>query len=251
MMNYYRVLGVPQNASPADIKKAYHQLALQVHPDKNPENREAAEEKFKRVVEAYDILSDAKKRNNYDKSKENHIKMENTGDCRDKNCLKEKPQFKRPHSGFQNVFEDGDFLGDCFSTGHVGKARRFHSSFFDVIPILDTGFSTFVSLGSRPSPSSSGTLVPFVSSGMGNFRLVTTCSQIVNGKRVVTKKVLENVRGKTEVEKDSPFHQIPPHHGQEPVHGLQRLLGLAALRLPISHLPHKVQSPFLLGSNIT
>ncbi|XP_022353005.1 sterile alpha motif domain-containing protein 13 isoform X1 [Enhydra lutris kenyoni] len=215
MMNYYRVLGVPQNASPADIKKAYHQLALQVHPDKNPENREAAEEKFKQVAEAYDVLSDAKKRNNYDKSKENHIKMENTGDCRDKNCLKEKPQFERPHSGFQNVFEDGDFFsGDCFSTGHVGKARRFHSSFFDVIPILDTGFSTFVSLGSRPSPPSSGTFVPFVSSGMGNFRLVTTCSQIVNGKRVVTKKVLENVRGKTEVEKDSPFHQILPHHGK-------------------------------------
>ncbi|XP_005622065.1 sterile alpha motif domain-containing protein 13 isoform X1 [Canis lupus familiaris] len=213
MVNYYKVLGVPQNASPSDIKKAYHQLALRVHPDKNPKNREAAEEKFKQVTEAYEVLSDAEKRNNYDKSGGNRIKTENTGDCRDEKCLKEEPRFERPHCGFQDVFEDKDlFSGSYFPTGHVGKARRFHSSFFDVIPILDTGFSTFVSPGSRPSPPSSGTFVPFVSRGMGNFRLVTTCSQIVNGKRVVTKKVLENVTGKTGLEKDSLFHQMPPGH---------------------------------------
>ncbi|XP_014643815.1 PREDICTED: dnaJ homolog subfamily B member 6-like [Ceratotherium simum simum] len=208
MANYYKVLGVPQNASSSDIKKAYHQLALQVHPDKNPENKEAAEEKFKQVAEAYEILSDAEKRNNYDKSRGNRY-----GDNRNKNYSKGELWFERPHRGFQNVFEDEDlFSGDYFSTGRVGRARRFCSSFFDVMPILDTGFSTFVSLGSRPSPPSSGTFVPFVSSGMGNFRLVTTCSQIVNGKRIVTKKVLENVGRKTEVKKESLFHQIPLHH---------------------------------------
>uniref|UniRef100_A0A5F8GNX1 J domain-containing protein n=1 Tax=Monodelphis domestica TaxID=13616 RepID=A0A5F8GNX1_MONDO len=69
MVNYYKVLGVPRNASPADIKKAYHQLALQVHPDKNPENREAAEKKFKQVAEAYEVLSDARKRDDYDTSR--------------------------------------------------------------------------------------------------------------------------------------------------------------------------------------
>uniref|UniRef100_A0A671EFE8 Uncharacterized protein n=1 Tax=Rhinolophus ferrumequinum TaxID=59479 RepID=A0A671EFE8_RHIFE len=90
------------------------------------------------------------------------------------------------------------FSGDYFSPGRASRARRFHSSFFDVTPVLDTGFSTFVSLGSRPSPPFSGTRVPFVSSGMENFRLVTPCSQIVNGKRIITKKVVENVRGKTE-----------------------------------------------------
>ncbi|XP_024907861.1 sterile alpha motif domain-containing protein 13 isoform X1 [Pteropus alecto] len=213
MVNYYKILGVPQNASSSDIKKAYHRLALQVHPDKNPENKEAAEEKFRQVAKAYEVLSDAEKRNDYDKSRGNHIKRENRGDGRDKNYLKEELWFKRPHSGFQNVFEDEDlFSGDCVPAGCAGGARRSRSSFFDVIPILDTGFSTFVPLGSRPSPSSSGTFVPFVSSGMGKFRLVTTCSQIVNGRRVVTKKVLENVRGKTEVEEESLLHQIAPGH---------------------------------------
>uniref|UniRef100_G3UN78 J domain-containing protein n=1 Tax=Loxodonta africana TaxID=9785 RepID=G3UN78_LOXAF len=202
MVDYYKVLGVPQNASFSGIKKAYHQLARQVHPDKNPENKEAAEEKFKQIAEAYDVLSDAKKRNDYDKSRGNLKRRKNRGDSREENHLEEGLLFERPQAIFQNIFEDEDlFSGDYFSTGHVDTARRFNS-FFNVTPVLDTGFSTFVSLGSGPSPTSSSTFVPFVSSGMGNFRLVTTCSQIVNGKRVVTKKVLENVRGRTEMEKE-------------------------------------------------
>lgn len=79
-------------------------------------------------------------------------------------------------------------------------------------PILDTGFSTFLSLGSEPNSPSSVTFIPFISSGMGNFKLVTTCSQIVNGKEVVIKKVLEYVRRKTEVGKQRLFHLIPPCH---------------------------------------
>lgn len=210
-MNYYEVLGVPQNASSSDIKKAYHQWALQVHPDKNPENKEAAEETFKQVAEAYEILSDAEKGNNYDKSRGSY-KKQNRGDCRDKNYLKEELWFEKLHSGSPDAFEDEDlFSRNCFPTDRVGRSRRSHTSFLDVTPILDTGFSAFVSLGSRPHPSSSGTRVPFVSSGMGHFRLVTTCNQIVDGKKVVTKKVLENVRGKTE-EEESLFYQIPPHH---------------------------------------
>lgn len=136
-----------------------------------------------------------------------------TGDGRDKDDLKEELWFERPHCGFQNVFEVKEpFSGDCFPSGHVGRARRFHSSFFYVTPILDTGFSTFVSLGSGPNSPSSVTFIPFISSGIGNFKLVTTCSQIVSGKEVVIKKVLEYVRRKTEVGKERLFHRIPPHH---------------------------------------
>lgn len=63
--DYYQVLGVAKGASDSDIKKAYRKLAMQYHPDRNPDNKEA-EEKFKEVQKAYDILSDPEKRARYD-----------------------------------------------------------------------------------------------------------------------------------------------------------------------------------------
>jgi molecular chaperone DnaJ len=65
MANLYTELGVPRNASQADIKKAYRKLARESHPDKNPGDK-AAEERFKRISEAYDTLSDPERRAQYD-----------------------------------------------------------------------------------------------------------------------------------------------------------------------------------------
>ena len=66
--DYYAMLGVPKDASAADIKKAYRKLARQHHPDANAGDAKA-EEKFKEVSEAYDVLSDTKKRGEYDEAR--------------------------------------------------------------------------------------------------------------------------------------------------------------------------------------
>jgi len=64
--DYYEVLGVDRNATEEEIKKAYRQLAVQYHPDKNPGNK-AAEEKFKEISAAYEVLRDSEKKARYDR----------------------------------------------------------------------------------------------------------------------------------------------------------------------------------------
>src|ERR1051325_957438 len=63
--DYYELLGVPRKASAKDIRAAFRKLARKYHPDLNPGDK-AAEEKFKQLQEAYDVLSDSKKRQMYD-----------------------------------------------------------------------------------------------------------------------------------------------------------------------------------------
>ena len=63
--DYYEVLGVDKSASEDEIKRAYKKMARKYHPDLNPDNKEA-EEKFKEVNEAYEVLSDSDKKARYD-----------------------------------------------------------------------------------------------------------------------------------------------------------------------------------------
>ena len=92
----YKILEVDKKASAADIKKAYRKLAMKYHPDKNQgsaEEREIAEKKFKDISEAYNILSDEKKRRQYDMGG-----YEATGSTQD---------FAQHHAGFEDMFGEG------------------------------------------------------------------------------------------------------------------------------------------------
>jgi molecular chaperone DnaJ len=74
--DYYDVLGVSKNAGPEELKSAYRKLAVKYHPDKNPDDK-AAEDKFKEASEAYGVLSDKSKKENYDNF--GHAAFENGG----------------------------------------------------------------------------------------------------------------------------------------------------------------------------
>ena len=76
---YYNILKVQKTASAEDIKKSYKKLAKQWHPDKNPNNKEQASEEFKKITEAYEILSDEKKREVYDEYGKDGINQQGMG----------------------------------------------------------------------------------------------------------------------------------------------------------------------------
>ncbi|MBB6055476.1 MAG: molecular chaperone DnaJ [Gammaproteobacteria bacterium] len=101
--DYYEILGVERSADEREIKKAYKRLAMKYHPDRNPDNPEA-EEKFKEVKEAYEILTDAQKRAAYDKFGHAGVDPNQAG-----------PGGFGGGADFGDVF--GDIFGDIFGGG--------------------------------------------------------------------------------------------------------------------------------------
>lgn len=123
--DYYQVLGVPETATPEEIKKAYRRLAKQYHPDANPDNPQAAE-RFKEIGEAYAVLSDATKRKQYDQVRKNPFAGFAGMGQRAGGAGARGPAWQQQGGSFS--FEDlGDMggLGDIFSSiFDLGKRRR-------------------------------------------------------------------------------------------------------------------------------
>ncbi|XP_070276328.1 dnaJ homolog subfamily B member 3-like isoform X2 [Myotis yumanensis] len=114
MVDYHEVLGVQRHASAEDIKKAYRKLALKWHPDKNPENKEEAERKFKRVAEAYEVLSDAKKRDIYDRYGKEGLNGGGGGGSHFDNPFEFGFTFRNPDDVFREFFGGKDPFDDDF-----------------------------------------------------------------------------------------------------------------------------------------
>ena len=115
--DYYKTLGVNKTASQDEIKRAYRKLALKYHPDRNPDNK-VAEEKFKEVTEAHEVLSDPAKRKKYDTLGSNWKQYERAG------------------------YGQGSPFGGYSNQG--GRSYQFHGDFEDVFKNLG-GFSDFFS----------------------------------------------------------------------------------------------------------
>ena len=107
--DYYEVLGVPKNASDADIKKAFRTVAKKYHPDAHPGDKEC-EEKFKEAQEAYAVLSDADKRRQYDQF--GHAAFDGTGGA---------GGFDFSGMDMGDIF--GDIFGDLFGGGRRSRAN--------------------------------------------------------------------------------------------------------------------------------
>lgn len=111
--DYYKVLGVEKNASQSDIKKAFRKLAVKHHPDKNKDNK-SAEDKFKEVNEANEVLSDAAKRKKYDELGENYHHYQQSGGAQDFDWSQYANQSR---GGGQGQYNYGGDFGNNFGGG--------------------------------------------------------------------------------------------------------------------------------------
>jgi curved DNA-binding protein len=132
--DYYKILGVEKSATKEEISKAFRKLAVKYHPDKNPNNK-AAEEKFKEITEAHEVLGDPEKRKKYDTLGANWNQYQSTG------------------RGFEDFFSQ---YGGSRRGG--GTTYEFSGEFRDLFGGMGGGFSDFFEsfFGGRGGSSGSG-----------------------------------------------------------------------------------------------
>ncbi|XP_039350754.1 dnaJ homolog subfamily B member 2-like isoform X8 [Mauremys reevesii] len=168
MGEYYKVLCIPWDASDEDIKKAYRKAALKWHPDKNPENKEHAEWKFKEIAEAYEVLSDKSKRDLYD---------------------------RYGKDGLTGAAGPGGSRAEDGAPGFTFHFRSPHDIFREFFG------------GQEPFYGSSGPFNSSINAGKG-FRFFSTSTKFVNGKRITTKRTVENGQEQVEIEEDGELKSV-------------------------------------------
>ena len=205
--DYYEILGVQKNASENDLKKAYRKLAMQYHPDRNPDNK-GAEEKFKEAAEAYEVLRDPEKRSLYDAY--GHEGLKGTGFA--------------GFRGYEDIFTSfGDIFEDFFGFGTRRRERTYAQqgadlrydleiSFMDAVKGKETEIEidkyegckncngTGAAHGTEPAvcPLCHGT--GQVTRSQGFFHISTTCHQC-HGAGKVIKEPCKECKGSGNIKK--------------------------------------------------
>ncbi len=211
--DYYEVLGVNKNASPEELKSAYRKLAVKYHPDKNPDNK-SAEDKFKEASEAYGVLSDKSKKENYDNF--GHAAFENGGGS--------QGGFGGfSGADFSDIFEDffGDFGGGRRSSRNRNSNNRGSDLRYDLSISLEEAyegkkqniqFSTTEKCnsckGNGSKPGSSPSRCSYcggngrVRSNQGFFTVQQTCPQCAGSGEEITDPCSDcNGQGNTQASK--------------------------------------------------
>lgn len=173
-MDYYKVLGINRNANISQIKKAYHRLALKYHPDKVKEVDKDKEDKFKKISEAYQVLSDPIKKGNYDLY----------------GSIDLKNQFENPIDLFDNFFGKNNIYR-FFNHSFTEPEFNLEDNLF-----IDKPFNNF--FGNTYSYSSSS----YNDNGKKDFKSVETKTVIRDGKKktkTITKYTLPDGKIKTKI----------------------------------------------------
>jgi len=231
MTDFYEILEVQKTATDDEIKKAYRRLALKWHPDKNLSNKTQAEEKFKLISEAYEVLSDKDKRRKYDQlgraglsNSHGHSSYSSNGGYSrfSEDFLNRQFHFHNPfdifeqfmsHFGMEDDFGFGfdpfaDFRNrhNRFGNSHSSSRRDPHRQ---QMALFDNMFAPMrVSLFNHdPFGHHTGTISSFnISLGSGNSRPIakktTKSTKIINGRRVVVTRVEENGQTTETIEED-------------------------------------------------
>jgi len=188
-------LGVSRDADETTIKKAYRKLALQYHPDRNPDNVEESTEIFKEISEAYEVLSNARQRQIYDRGGYEALKEQF-----------DTSEFTHidPFAMFNELFSA--FSADPFfgSFGHGFPHSRSHQQRQNRQPHMGPfgfGFPPFMSSsgGDMGGSSSMSFMTSSGGMGFGNVMSSSTTTQTINGRTTTTKSTTRN--GQTIVEK--------------------------------------------------
>ncbi len=178
--DFYKILGMPRDASPQELKKAYRQLAKELHPDHNPDDQEA-EERFKDVSAAYTVVSDPEKRKLYDEFGEMGLR-----EGFDPNAYQAATQGAGGFGGF-------DF-GDIFGGGARGGGRAGHVEFDleDLFGGRGPGRGSYVRAPQRGADIQSEVTIDFRDAVLGCMRELSLRS--AEGERTLKVRIPAGVR---------------------------------------------------------